>query len=75
MSIFAEGPSGVEIDWEQLLVYMAHIAAVEENSSIGASVQQAGDRPTAMEDQLVGKLGPMIGKWDPEKGNRMVQEF
>ena len=81
MAIVIEGPNlggGYDEEWDiWLLTQLKALVAAEETSSIGASVQQAGDssQSTAMIDQIAGKVGPMIGKWDPEAGNRLIQEF
>ncbi len=75
MTVYIEGPSGLLIDWKTLQDMIAQTVVVKTTSSIGVSVQKAGDRQAAMEDQVVGKHGPSIGKWNPEKGNRMIQEF
>lgn len=82
MAIVVEGPNlgggGYDEEWDVwLLAQLAKLVAAEETSSIGVSVQQSGDssQSTAMIDQIVGKVGPMIGKWDPEASCRMIQEF
>jgi len=80
MGIVIEGPSGLyeELGWDAYAELLAALLAIEETSSIGTSVQKsgnAGGENVAMVDQLAGKVGPMIGKWDPESGNRMIQEF
>ena len=78
MAIVNEGANIGETDWDQWLKnYLDKLAAAAGDSSIGASVQQAGDssKSTAMQDQFVGKVGPIIGKWDPEASSRMIQEF
>ena len=75
MAIYSEGPTGVALDWNLLQIVLTQMAAVKEDKFIGASVQKFGDRLSAMEDQFAGKLGPAIAKWNPEKGNRMIQEF
>ena len=69
---------GYDDEWDiWLLKQLAALMATEETSSIGASVQQSGDfgMSASMIDQIAGKVGPMIGKWDPESGSRMIQEF
>ena len=80
MAIVIEGPSSKydELGWDAYAELLAALLAIEDDSSIGVSVQKSGDaggEMVAMQDQLVGKVGPMIGKYDPEKGNRMIQEF
>ena len=75
MSIVPSGPSIPPTDWKVLEAVIAYLLAVKEDSSTGASVQKSGDRRTGMEDQTIGKVGPMIGRWDPEKTNRLIQEF
>lgn len=83
MAVVIEGPSiGGTIDyndsWEIWLMKALDIlVATEETSAIGVSVQESGNfgQSAAMVDQFVGKVGPKIGKWDPEAGSRMVQEF
>ena len=81
MAIVIEGPNlggGYDEDWDAWLVsQLDKLVASEETSSIGPSVQQSGDfgQSAAMIDQIVGKVGPMIGKWDPEKSSRLIQEF
>ena len=80
MGIVIEGPSGLyeELGWDGYAELLAALLALKETSEIGVSVQKssnAGGEMVAMIDQLAGKVGPMMGKWDPEKGNRMVQEF
>ena len=83
MAVVIEGPgggggSGYDEEWDiWLLKQLAALMATEETSSIGASVQQSGDfsMSASMIDQIAGKVGPMIGKWDPESGSRMIQEF
>lgn len=78
MAIVDEGADIGEIDWDAWLVkYLAALAAAEETSSTGASVQQSGNfgQSVSMIDQIVGKVGPVIGKWDPESGSRAIQEF
>ena len=75
MSIFEEGPSSVEADWDQIEAQLAYLAAVNDDDSIGASVQKSVGRDSAMHDEMVGKVGPKIGVWEPEKTNRLIQEF
>ena len=75
MSIFEEGPSNVEADWDQIQALLDYLAGLDDDSSTGGSIQKSGDGSSAMEDQFIGKLGPKIGKWSPEKTSRMVQEF
>ena len=80
MGVVVDGPVIQEdLSWVEIVgALVAALLAVEEDSSIGASVQKssnAGGEMVAMIDQLAGKVGPVIGKWDPEKGNRMIQEF
>jgi len=80
MGIVIEGPSGLyeELGWAAYAELLAALLAIEETSSTSASVQQssnAGGESVAMMDQLAGKVGPMVSKWDPERGNRMIQEF
>ena len=78
MSILNEGANIGEIDWDDWVEkYLDKLAATETDSSIGASVQKSGDssKSSAMQDQAIGKIGPMIGKWDSESASRMVQEF
>jgi hypothetical protein len=82
MAVVIEGPNlgggGYDMEYDVwLLKQLAALAASEETSSTGASVQQFGDssQSTAMIDQIVGKVGPMISKWDPEASSRMIQEF
>ena len=80
MGITVDGPiiEYEELGWGAVLAVFGSILAVVVTSSIGASVQKssvAGGEAVAIADQLVGKVGPMIGKWDPEKSNRMIQEF
>ena len=64
-------------NWTTVVGNLGSILAALEDSSIGASVQKSGDfgESSAIVDQLIGKVGPMIGEWNPEKGNRMIQEF
>ena len=82
MAIVVEGPNlgggGYDEEWDTwLLKQLSVLAAYEETSSIGASIQQSGDssQSTSMIDQIVGKVGPKIGKWDTEASCRMIQEF
>ena len=80
MGITVDGPiiEYEELGWGAVLTVFGSLLAVVVTSSIGASVQKssvAGGEAVAIADQLVGKVGPMIGKWDPEKSNRMIQEF
>ena len=75
MSIFEEGPSSVEADWDGIHAHLDYLAGLDDDSSTGASVQKSGDKHSAMLDEIIGKLGPMIGRWEPEKISRMVQEF
>lgn len=80
MGIVIEGPSGLyeAMGWEAYAELLAAILAIDDASSDGASVQKsgnAGGENIALRDQLAGKVGPMIGKWDPEKSSRMIQEF
>ncbi len=75
--IYIEGPAGLQIDWDTLQAMIANLAAVSDsNDAFGASVQKSSeDRTPALKDIFVGKLGPVIGRWDPEKSNRIIQEF
>jgi len=78
--IIEDGPNIQEetSGWGDVLAVLGAILAVILTSSIGASVQKssvAGGEVAAITDQLAGRVGPMIGKWDPEKANRMIQEF
>ncbi len=75
MAVVVDGPNVSY--WEDWMSKLDTILGTEDTSSIGASVQQSGNagEGVAIRDQLIGKVGPMIGKWDPEKGNRMIQEF
>jgi len=80
MGIVVDGPiiEYEESGWGAVLAALGAVLAVVITSSIGASVQKssvAGGEAVAIVDQLAGKVGPMIGKWDPEKANRMIQEF
>ena len=82
MAIVIEGPNlgggGYDEEWDVwLLKQLDKLVASEETSSIGVSIQQSGDssQSTAMVDQIIGKVGPKIGKWDPEASCRMIQEF
>ena len=78
MAVYIEGPAGLQIDWEMLQVMIANFAAVsDDNDSIGVSVQKkaVSDSSPAHKDVFQGKLGPVIGEWNPEKTNRMIQEF
>ena len=76
MGIIEEGPN--EGDWEPILKKTVSKAAVVEIiMAMGSSVQRSGGSKegAAMYDQIAGKLGPMIGVWEPEVTNRMVEEF
>jgi len=84
MAIVIEGPSGggatgtIDEDynvWTSTI--LADIAASEATSSVGPSVQQSGSfgKAASLQDEVVGKIGPIIGKWDPETGSRLIQEF
>ena len=75
MSIVYTGPSIPPTDWKVLEAVIAYLLAVKEDDSQGASVQKAVDKRTGMDDQVAGKTGPKIGVWDPEKTNRLIQEF
>lgn len=79
MALVEEGPViPYDESWDiWLLKQLDKIVASEETSSTGASVQQSGNfgLSASMVDQIVGKVGPMIGKWDPEASSRMIQEF
>jgi len=80
MGIVVDGPiiEDEESGWGAVLAVFGSLLAVVVTSSIGTSVQKssvAGGEAVAIVDQLAGKVGPMIGKWDPEKANRMIQEF
>jgi len=80
MGIVVDGPI-IEYDesgWGAVLATFGELLAIFVTSSIGASVQKssvAGGEAVAIVDQIAGKVGPMIGKWDPEKSSRMIQEF
>lgn len=46
----------------------------------GPSVQKSSPSPAkseivALSDQIVGKVGPMIGEYNSEKVSRMIEEF
>lgn len=82
MAVVIEGPNSGGNTYDQeydiwQLKQLGQILASETASSIGVSVQQSGDssQSKAMQDQISGKVGPMIGKWDPEAASRMIQEF
>ena len=76
MGVVEEGPVVPDTGWHRMFVqFVAYIVATDEDSSTGASVQKSGDARSGMEDQTVGKVGPLIGVWAPEKANRMIQEF
>jgi hypothetical protein len=79
MGIIEEGPViSHDESWDiWLLKNLDKLVASEETSSVGASVQQSGNfgQSAAMIDQIIGKVGPMIGRWDPEASSRMIQEF
>ena len=82
MAIVVEGPNlgggGYDEAYDIWLIkQLKYLVASEETSSIGASVQKSGDtsQSAAMIDQIAGRVGPMIGKWDPEASCRMIQEF
>jgi len=81
MPIVEDGPVIEEvISWKAVTDRFRDFVALHEDASNseGPSVQRsggAGGEAQAMRDQLRGKLGPSIGKWDPEAANRMIQEF
>jgi len=85
MAIVIEGPSGgsstgyfPDDDYNAWInTVLQDIMATEDSSSLGPSVQQSGNfgRAASLQDEVAGKVGPCIGKWDPELGNRMIQEF
>ena len=75
MGIYEDGPTIKE--WTRI-TNLDKILAILSDDSIGTSVQKfdAGSNElVAIADQIAGKVGPMIGKWDPEKSSRMIQEF
>ena len=77
MGIQEDGPVLEDVDgfnkWEVLLNVIASIF----DGSWGAAIQQAGGsgEAAAMADQIAGNFGPKIGRWDPEKSSRFIQEF
>ena len=79
MPIVEDGPIVEdEVDWgatERLL--MAAILLDVLDDAFGPSVQKSGrfGETVALKDWVIGKVGPMVGKWDPERGSRMIQEF
>ena len=81
MPIIEDGPVIEEtISWEAITARFRDFVALheDETNSEGVSIQKAGgggNEALAMRDQLRGKLGPSIGKWDPEAASRMIQEF
>ena len=82
MAVVIEGPNlgggGFDEEYDVwLLKQLDKLVASETTSSIGASIQKSGDssQSTAMMDQIAGKVGPKIGRWDPEASCRMIQEF
>ena len=78
MGVVEDGPVIPERDWADVeRVILAAIIANFLTGGSGASVQQSGSfgETAALVDQVAGKVGPMIGKWDPEKDSRMIQEF
>ena len=80
MAIVVEGPSGLyeELGWDGYVAWLAAMLAAEADKSTGPSPQKAGSgggENIAMKDQIAGKVGPMIGKWDPEKKARLMEEF
>lgn len=78
MAIVVDGPNNIEEAWDFLsLARLAEMLATDDAGSTGASIQKSGSfgETVAMHDQIAGKVGPMIGKWDPEKASRMIQEF
>ena len=80
MGVVIDGPviEEEELGWGAVVGLLGVLLAAEATSSIGASIQKsavAGGEAVAIIDQIAGKVGPMIGEWNPEKANRMIQEF
>lgn len=79
MGIVVDGPVLEDIDvFNKMDILNAVIAnIIASGGAPGPSIQQSGafGEAVALEDQLAGKVGPMIGKWDPEKTSRLIQEF
>ena len=72
------GPDVSEVDWGAVeRVILAGIIANMLDESSGATVQESGNfgETAALMDEVLGSVGPLIGKWDPEKSSRMIQEF
>lgn len=62
-------------DWGNTISIADLLAASTASSSTGSSVQESGDFGQSLDAFSVGKLGPIIGKWDPETTSRFIQEL
>ena len=78
----AEDPGiiGPAPDWWNFYLSTYYLANPPDDNTTGSSVQEAESSPQSILikqqiDELIGKIGPKIDPYNPEKGNRLIQEF